>query len=123
MFILVLQRLFIEAILDIVYFPLWWYTSGLVRAARFCLAILAWGNRTFAPGLWLRNIFVPMYGQSDWQGRIISFVMRVIQIIARIFALLIWLFACIVLFSIWLLLPVLVVWGFYTSLQIGVKVK
>ncbi|OGH88467.1 MAG: hypothetical protein A3J93_04355 [Candidatus Magasanikbacteria bacterium RIFOXYC2_FULL_42_28] len=119
MFILVLQRLFIEAIVDILYFPFWWYTLGTLRAARFCLAILAWGNRTFAPGLWLKNIFVPMYGQSDWQGRVISFFMRVVQIIARAFALAVWLGACVILFSFWLLLPIFVIWGFYNSFQVA----
>lgn len=121
MFFLVLQRIFLDTILDAMYFPFWWYSLGLARAARFCLSILSWGNRAFAPGLWFKNIFVPMYGQSDWQGRIISFIMRTVQIIARTVALLVWLLLCLFIFLIWLLLPVFVIWGFYNSL--GAKVK
>lgn len=111
MWILILQRLTIEALLDILYFPIWWYTGGVWHALLFCANLLKEGNRNFAPGLWLRNIFVPMFGQYDWQGRIISFFMRLAQIIARSVALLVWMLVCWVLFLIWLALPVMIVAG------------
>ncbi len=111
MFILILQRLFLESILDIFYFPIWWYTQGALHALKKCFKILKEGNASLAPGLWLVNLFVPMYGQFDIQGRIVSFMMRVVQIIARGFALLIWFGLCTVLFIIWLALPVVVFYG------------
>jgi len=111
MFLLVFQRLLLEAILDIVYFPVWWFTKGLAHAARWCFGLLKSGNNTLAPGLWIANIFVPMYGQFDWQGRIISFLMRFVQIIARSIALIAWLVFCFALFLIWILLPLAVVYG------------
>lgn len=114
MWILILQRLAIEAILDVLYFPIWWYTGGVWHALMFCLDMLKEGNRNFAPGVWLRNIFVPMYGQYDWQGRIISFFMRLAQIIGRTFALLVWLVVCLIFFLIWLALPLVVVAGILT---------
>lgn len=114
MWILILQRLAIEAILDVLYFPIWWYTGGVWHALMFCLDMLKEGNRNFAPGVWLRNIFVPMYGQYDWQGRIISFIMRLAQIIGRTFALLVWLVVCLIFFLIWLALPLVVVAGILT---------
>ena len=40
-----------------------------------------------AIGVWTKNIFVPMFGMHDWQSRIISFFMRVVQIIGRSIAL------------------------------------
>lgn len=101
----------VEAILDIFYFPVWWYTKGLAHAAKWCFGLLKRGNDALAPGLWLANIFVPMFGQFDWQGRIISFIMRFVQIIARTIALIFWLAVCLLLFSIWLLLPVVVAYG------------
>jgi len=112
MFILVLQRIFFEAFFDILYFPIWWYSSGAIKSALWCYSVFQTGNNLFAPWLWLKNIFVPMYGQYDWQGRIVSFFMRLVQIIARSFALLIWLAFSILLFFIWLALPVAVVAGF-----------
>ena len=33
--------------------------------------------------LWLKNLFVPMFGQHDWQGRLVSFLIRLVQLIAR----------------------------------------
>jgi len=117
MYILVLQRLLVEALWDIGYFPLWWYTLGAKRALLWCWDFLKLGNRNLAPGLWLRNIFVPMYGQYDWQGRIISFFMRSVQILARMFALLMWLILSLFLWIIWLALPIIVVSGFFVSLR------
>ncbi len=109
--IIILQRLLLESLLDIIYFPVWWYTKGLAHAWRWCFNLLLSGNANLAPGLWLANLFVPMYGQFDLQGRIVSFLMRLVQIFARTVALAVWLSLCVVLFLGWLVLPVLVFRG------------
>ena len=111
MFVLVLERLFLETIFDIFYFPIWWYSKGAWHAARWCFNLFKSGNENMAPGLWLANIFVPMFGQYDIQGRIISFFMRFFQVIFRTIGLTVWLFFCLILFFIWLLLPIAVVYG------------
>lgn len=111
MFTFVLQRLLIEAVFDVIYFPVWWYTRGAVRSARWCFNLLKRGNQRLAPGLWLLNIFVPMYGQWDWQGRIISFFMRFFQIIIRTVGLLAWLSVCLALFVFWLIFPAIIMYG------------
>ena len=109
--IIILQRLLLEAILDIFYFPIWWYTKGALHALRWCFNLLKLGNENLAPGLWLANLFVPMFGQFDWQGRIFSFLMRLAQIFARAVALFVWLSLCSVLFLGWLALPILIVYA------------
>jgi len=111
MFLIVFQRLLLETIFDFIYFPIWWYTKGMVHAAKWCFDLLKRGNQTLAPGLWLANIFVPMFGQNDWQGRIVSFFMRLVQVIFRGIALIFYLIFCVILFLLWLLLPVAVVYG------------
>ncbi len=111
MWILVIQRIAVEAFLDLIYFPLWWYSGGALHAARSCFGLLKDGNQNLAPGLWLTNLFVPMFGQYDWQGRIISFFMRLVQLIARSIALFVWLQICIILWLVWLALPIAVVYG------------
>jgi hypothetical protein len=73
--------------------------------------LLKTGNESLAPGLWLANLFVPMYGQFDFQGRVISFLVRLVQIIVRIFGLFLWLIFCSILFLIWLALPIVVFYG------------
>ena len=108
MYLLIIQRLLIEALLDFLYFPIWWYALGAKHSLLWCFNLLKIGNNNLAPGLWLRNIFVPMYGQYDWQGRIISFFMRTVQIIARLVALLAWFVICLILWFVWLLLPLFV---------------
>ena len=115
MWLLVIQRLFLEAVLDIIYFPLWWYTGGTLHALQWCFGLLKSGNDNLAPGLWLANIFTPMYGQFDWQGRIISFFMRLVQVVARGFALVVWLVVCALLFLLWLVFPILIGWGLLHS--------
>ena len=116
MFVIVLQRLITEALLDIFYFPLWWFSVGIKRAGLWCFDLFKYGNEWLAPGLWMANIFVPMYGQYDWQGRIISFFMRLAQIAIRLFALTLWIIFCLVLFCSWILWPLLVGYGLYKNL-------
>ncbi|MFA7314452.1 MAG: hypothetical protein WC025_00790 [Candidatus Magasanikbacteria bacterium] len=62
-------------------------------------------NAMMSPGLWLKNIFVPMFGQYDFQGRLVSVFVRFLNIIFRTIGLLVWVILVIVLFFIWILLP------------------
>ncbi len=114
MYLVIIQRLILEAALDALYFPLWWYTGGVKHAAQWCLELLKKGNRALAPGLWLQNIFVPMFGQYDWQGKLVSFFMRSVQVAGRSIALVFWLVVCLALFLVWLTIPAVVVYGFIT---------
>ena len=117
MYLIIFQRLLGEALLDVLYFPLWWYSGGLKHAGVKCWQWMKIGNRTLAPGLWLGNIFVPMFGQTDWQGKIISFFMRCVQIIARAVALVVWSALSVACWLIWLLLPAAAVYGLVRSLS------
>ena len=83
------KRLVIDVIVGVVGFPLWWYTRGLVRFARFVWQTLADYQATLGIVVWVKNIFVPMYGSYDIPGRIISFFMRLAMILFRGIALII----------------------------------
>jgi len=109
MWVLALQRLALEFLLDFFYFPIWWYTAGAGRAGLFCWRLLQDGNAVLAPGLWLKNIFVPMFGQSDFQGRLISFFMRLVNVIGRGLVLFMWLLLALFLFLLWLVVPVFII--------------
>jgi len=115
MFFLVLQRLILEAFLDIFYFPIWWYGGGLKAAGLWCLRLLKSGKDWLSPDLWLRHIFTPMYGQYDFVGRVISFFMRLVQIIFRTYVLFLWFVFCLALFLIWLAIPIVVAGGLILS--------
>ena len=107
---IVLQRLALQLMLDIVLFPVWWYTEGLRKVLLGLLHKLQDANVSLAPGLWLKNIFTPMYGQRDIQGRIMSFFMRTVNVIGRSVALLVWLCLLLCFLAAWLLIPVCIVY-------------
>jgi hypothetical protein len=99
-----------DFLLEIIYFPVWWYTRGMKKAFLFCLNKIKNGENWLGLGIWVRNILVPMFGQYDLAGRLISFAVRLVQIIARTIAMVIWVILMITLFFIWLLLPILAVY-------------
>jgi len=51
--------------------------------AHWWVYMLRRGNAALGVLLWLKNLFVPMFGQHDWQGRLVSFLIRLVQLIAR----------------------------------------
>ncbi len=79
----------VDLIADFVFFPVWWYTAGFVRALRTANGWLTQTRRMMAVGLWTKNLFVPMFAQYDVWGRVISFLVRVAMIVGRSIGLLI----------------------------------
>jgi hypothetical protein len=88
---------------DLIYFPFWWYTRGLVRFAKSFINSLRFKWQDLGVGVWIKNLFVPMFGVHDISGRLISFFMRLVNIIGRFFYFLI--FA--VIFFLWFLIKLL----------------
>lgn len=70
-------------ILDTLISPLWWYGGGLVRAYAKVVEMIVGVWRSMGVWIWARHIFTPMFQQYDWQGRLISFFMRLFQVIIR----------------------------------------
>ncbi|MDD2646841.1 MAG: hypothetical protein PHV78_02735 [Patescibacteria group bacterium] len=66
--------------IDILYFPIWWYTIGLIKRLKGFIDNLNYLSRYLAIKILLANLFKPMFGQYSWQGRIISFFMRILQL-------------------------------------------
>lgn len=108
--ILLAQRLLGEFLLDFLYFPIWWYTQGAKRVLLYLVHLFLSANARLAPGLWLKNIFVPMFGQSDFQGRLMSFFMRIVNVIGRSLVVILTGFILIVLFTSWVLFPLFLVY-------------
>lgn len=102
---------------DLLYFPIWWYTKGFVKVIRWAEKYLA--ARLQANGLliWLKNIFVPMYGQRDWAGVLISFFTRLVQIIVRAIMMIFWLTLTLTLVMLWLIAPVIIIY------QLGFQIQ
>jgi hypothetical protein len=100
----------IDEIKTVLYFPVWWYTRGflemLKRAENFIIEM----EQSLGFWIWVRNIFVPMFGQRDFAGRAISFFLRLFQIIVKGFVLLIVIVIVMVLVITWLLLPIFAIY-------------
>ncbi len=96
---------FVDIVGEFFYFPIWWYTRGLRNAFLWFLNSLKRVEYRLAVFLWIKNFFVPMFGQHDWQGRIISVFMRFVQILFRFAMLVIASVFLFVIFLMWVLLP------------------
>lgn len=90
---------------DIILFPVWWYSRGLLLVWRWSWQTLQDYAEYFALRIWIQNLFVPMFGQYDWQSRLISVVMRIVQIVGRGLFLLGILFGLIILNMLYLAMP------------------
>ncbi len=109
-------KLVSQFFIDLFYFPIWWYGEGTKRTFLSCLNLIGEANRNLAPGLWFKNLLVPMFGQTDWQGRLMSFFMRLVNGIGRSIGLLIWSLVVWVLFLLWLATPAVFVFEIASNL-------
>lgn len=99
-------RAVLAEVRDLISAPFWWYTGGVVWLFNVLLDSLKDHWQSSALGVWLKNILVPMYGQTSFSGRAISFFMRLVNIIFRSLGLFIWLLILVAIFLLWLLLPI-----------------
>jgi len=95
---------------------LWWYREGLLAVAHWWIYMSRRANAKFGVLLWFKNIFSPMFGQYDWQGRLVSFFMRLVNIAGRSIA-----YCAVILFIsfvllLWLVTPFLLLVGILLSL-------
>lgn len=96
---------------DFFSFPFWWYSRGLQYFWSVAVKVIRWGGDFFGPGVWLKNLFVPMFGQNDRTGRIISFFVRLLQLIVRGAFFLLWIILILMLFFVWIFLPLIALGG------------
>lgn len=78
-----LHFILVKIIWDIVYFPIWWYTKGFCNALRWFGHNIKSVEENLSLIIWLKHMFVPMYGQYSIAGRIISFFMRIVVLSYR----------------------------------------
>lgn len=103
---------FVDLVGGMLRWPIWWYTKGLVGTVRWAGNAVGGYAKQLAIRVWIKNIFVPMYGTRDFQSRIISFFMRSVQIFARGFVLLLWFFVVLLIVAAYIALPIVSVIGF-----------
>ncbi len=85
----VARYFFLDLFGSAIRFPFWWYGTGLKRVALSFYRSLQYRAQGYGLSVWIRNFFVPMYGQHDITGRLISVLMRFVVLVARVFALIV----------------------------------
>lgn len=114
------SQVLVEIIIDIVYFPIWWYSKGLIQVILAVWEFLSGKQKGLGFFVWLKNIGRPMYGQTDAVGVIISLFIRSVQIIVRGVILLFWVLLVLILLFIWLFLPLVVMYEIIFQLSLNV---
>ncbi len=97
-----------KILIDIIYFPVWWYSRGALNLFFKLKKFLYNKQKSLAILVWIKNIFKPMYSQYDITGIIISFFVRSFQIIVRSIFMLGWIILAVVVFCFWFILPIFV---------------
>ncbi len=105
-----------EEAIALIRFPFWWYTKGFRRLLRWVGNGLSYRWKSYAIGLWARHLMTPMYGEYSIWGRVVSFIMRVVVVIARTIAWVVEALACFILILLWLIWPAAALIGFVVAL-------
>jgi len=80
------KTLLVDFFGSFLWFPVWWYTTGLKKIVLKAWRALNYRVRSFGLKIWLKNFFVPMYGYHDRASRLISIMMRFFVLIGRLVA-------------------------------------
>lgn len=99
-----------ETVINVFYFPVWWYSVGLKKRLIGFGQGVAGLARSLALKLMITHLFKPMFGERSKSGRIISFFMRLIILTWRLFLFVLGTAGRIVLLVAWIMLPVVAVW-------------
>ncbi|MFH1712917.1 MAG: hypothetical protein ABH896_01900, partial [Candidatus Jacksonbacteria bacterium] len=97
-------------ILDTLYFPIWWYSKGLLKILRWAKESLKDAERMAGLKIWIKAMFKPMFQDYTREGRIVSFFMRFVLLIFKLLMVIIWTAVLGLVILIWLGLPIGIVW-------------
>lgn len=111
-----IRDVLLDTIREILYFPIWWYSRGLRLAANFSWQRVKNMEARLGVKVWVVNIFKPMFGQQDIAGVLISFFMRIFQIIIRSLILFFWILIMIFIPLVWIVFPLIVFFGIIFNL-------
>lgn len=111
------KSIILEILIDFLYWPIWWYTRGFLKFLVLAMDQIYDQYEYLGLGVWIKNIFTPMYGMYDWESRLISFLVRVAQIIARGILLFLWSFFISCGLLIWLILPIFIIYQIYNIIK------
>jgi hypothetical protein len=112
------DSLFLDLLLNLAFFPLWWYSFGLKSVVLYAFEFLKHRESGLGLLVWFSNLLVPMYGQTDLPGRLISLIIRLMQVFFRGSIMMIWVFLALMLVILWLIAPIAVINGLMINLHV-----
>lgn len=96
-----------DFLFDLVRVPIWWVTGGTLFLLRSAGRGIAHASDAAGVGVWAKNLFVPMYGQRDAWGRVISFMIRFANLVGRLLWVAVWTVVLCVVYIVWWALPLI----------------
>lgn len=103
-----IRFIIVDFVLNVVYFPLWWYTTGLLKVVKMIQREAGGLIRSLNLKTLARFLFKPMFGQNDIWGRIISFYVRSVHFVVLTVYTFIYTIAVSLLLIVWILIPPLI---------------
>ncbi|MBI4435096.1 hypothetical protein HY630_00330 [Candidatus Uhrbacteria bacterium] len=88
--VLVLKTTVLLGAREKVRLPLWWYTTGARETLGRLWRSIPGSVRYLGVDIWARNLFVPMYGETSFLGRVISFFVRLVVVMFRSLGVVAW---------------------------------
>lgn len=101
--------IFKDGLRTVLYFPFWWYGKGFGKMLLACGNQIKDFNLSLGFSIWIKNLFVPMFGQYDFAGRLISFFLRLVNIVVRGLAFMAFLVVILFFIILWLILPLIII--------------
>lgn len=103
-----LRFIIVEVLWSAVYYPVWWYTTGLKIAVKKFGENIAYSSYSLGLGIQFRNMFRPMYADYSIAGRIISFFMRLVMLIYRLIEMLFYFIFYAIFLLFWVVMPIVI---------------
>ncbi len=107
-FLNTIKLITVDLLGDVLYFPIWWFTLGLKKSALFFWSQFLGLEAGLGFRIWFLNLFQPMFGQRDIAGKLISFVIRLVQIFVRGLLLILGFVVILAAFIVWVWSPVII---------------
>lgn len=96
-----------ELLLEVLYFPVWWYSRGLGNTARSLTRNWYRLLHRLAIPILFRTMGRPMYGDYTRSGRAISFFFRLFLLGTRLIVVVVWTVLEMIALLLWIVGPIL----------------
>ena len=103
----------VEIFWSILYFPVWWYTTGLMKVVNLAINEITSFARAFALKTLLKYMFKPMYGYTDIISRLISLYVRIGYFLVLAVVSVLYTIALFILVVLWVIVPPFVLYNLF----------